>query len=74
VAAPRTTTAAPLAPAAAQQPQAARPAPAQRAPVAAAPAASPFDTILAIAAAVAALAAVGTTVWMMMILNNAINS
>jgi hypothetical protein len=64
-----------LAPAAAAPPaQAARPAPATRAPVAAAPAASPLDTILAIAACVTALAAIGTSVWMMMILNDAINS
>jgi hypothetical protein len=76
VASQRTTTAAPLAtatPAAAQA--AARPAPAvQRAPAApAAVALSPLDTILAIAAAVAGLAAIGTTVWMMMVLNNSIN-
>ncbi|HUZ07219.1 MAG TPA: hypothetical protein VMV89_06990 [Candidatus Paceibacterota bacterium] len=32
-----------------------------------------FDKILAIAACVTALAAVGTTVWMMMILNDALN-
>jgi hypothetical protein len=70
VAAPRTTTAAPVA-SAAPQTQAARPAPAPR-PPAAAQTASPFDTILAIAACVAALAAVGTTVWMMMMLNDAI--
>ena len=76
VAAPRTTTAAPLAPGAAQQ-QAARPAPAMQRPVVAAAAAhpeSPLDTILAFAAGVAALAAVGTTVWMMVVLNSAINS
>jgi hypothetical protein len=35
---------------------------------------SPLDKILAIAACVAALAAVGTTVWMMMILKDALNS
>jgi hypothetical protein len=34
---------------------------------------SPFDTILAIAAAVAGLAAIGTTIWMMMYLNTSIN-
>jgi hypothetical protein len=34
----------------------------------------PLDKILAIAAAVLALAAVGLTVWMMMILNDALNS
>jgi rod shape-determining protein MreC len=70
VAAPRTTTAAPLAaPAAAQA--AARPAPVPRAPAQAATV-SPVDTILAIAACVAGLAAIGTTVWMMLILNNSI--
>ncbi len=51
------------------------PAPAARRP-AAAPAAtakiSPIDKILAIAAAVVALAAIGTTVWMLMILNDAL--
>jgi hypothetical protein len=46
-------------------------APVQR-PVAAAPTVSGFDKILAIAACVTALAAVGTTVWMLMILKNAI--
>jgi hypothetical protein len=35
---------------------------------------SPIDKVLAIAAAVVALAAVGLTVWMMMILNDALNS
>jgi hypothetical protein len=46
----------------------------QRAPAASSAAAlSPFDTILAIAAAVAGLAAIGTTIWMMMVLNNSIN-
>lgn len=72
VAAPRTTTAAPVAPGG--QP-AARPAPVQR--VVAAPTAvavSPLDTILAIAACVTGLAAIGTTLWMMYLLNNAINS
>ena len=74
VAAQRTPTAAPRAPA--SQQAAARPAPAvQRAPVApAAAAVSPLDTILAIAACVTGLAAIGTTVWMMMLLNTAINS
>ena len=76
VASQRTTTAAPLATAAPATAQAAaRPAPAvQRAavvPVAAA--LSPLDTILAIAAAVAGLAAIGTTIWMMMVLSNSIN-
>jgi hypothetical protein len=41
---------------------------------AAAPTVSGLDKILAIAACVTALAAVGTTVWMMMILNDALNS
>jgi hypothetical protein len=46
----------------------------QRAPVASSAATlSPIDTILAIAAAVAGLAAIGTTIWMMMALNNSIN-
>jgi hypothetical protein len=79
VAAQRTTTAAPLAPAAATaaaQP-AARPAPASGrvaiAPVVVA-ASSPVDTILAITAAVAGVAAIGTTIWMMVMLNTAINS
>jgi hypothetical protein len=43
------------------------------APVAAAPTVSTFDKILAIAACVTALAAVGTTVWMMLILNAALS-
>jgi hypothetical protein len=79
VAAPRTTTAAPLAPvapAAAAQP-AARPAPAAGR-VAIAPvvvsAANPLDTVLAIAAAVMGVAAIGTTIWMMVMLNTAIQS
>jgi hypothetical protein len=38
------------------------------APVAAAPAASTLDVVLAVLAAVAGLAAVGTTVWMWQIL------
>jgi hypothetical protein len=45
---------------------------AQRAVSAAAPTVGTFDKILAIAACVTALAAVGTTVWMMMILNDAL--
>jgi hypothetical protein len=45
---------------------------AQRAVSAAAPTVGVFDKILAIAACVTALAAVGTTVWMMMILNAAL--
>jgi hypothetical protein len=44
---------------------------AQRAP-AAAPTVGTFDKILAIAACITALAAVGTTVWMMMLLNAAL--
>lgn len=76
VAAPRTTTAAPVSPAAAAH-SAARPAPASGrvaiAPVVVA-AANPLDTVLAIAAAVAGLAAIGTTVWMMVTLSTAIQS
>jgi hypothetical protein len=53
-------------------------APATQRPVAARPAVvssiSPIDKILAIAAAIMALAAIGTTVWMMMMLNAALNS
>jgi len=76
-AAPRTppTAAAPRAGAApVAQPRAAAPVAQSRAaaPVAAAKI-STFDKILAIAACVTALAAVGTTVWMMMILNDALN-
>jgi hypothetical protein len=56
------------APAATSAPAARRPA---VAPVAAAKI-SPLDKILAIAAAVVALAAIGTTVWMLMILNDAL--
>jgi hypothetical protein len=67
--------AAPAAPRATAAPVAQqRPAPAvQRAAPAAAPALSPIDKILAIAAAVAGLAAIGTIVWMMLILNGAVN-
>ena len=64
---PRTGAAAPVAPAAT--------APAARRPAAAPAAAttiSPLDKILAIAAAIVALAAIGTTVWMLMILNEAL--
>jgi hypothetical protein len=61
----RTAAAAPAAPAT-QRPVAARPAVASNI--------SPFDKILAIAAAIVALAAIGTTVWMMMMLNAALNS
>jgi hypothetical protein len=43
------------------------------APVAAAPTVGTLDKILAIAACVTALAAVGTTVWMMMLLNAALS-
>jgi biotin carboxyl carrier protein len=50
-----------------------RPAPQRAAPVAA-PTVSTFDKILAIAACLAALAAVGTTVWMMMLLNTAVGT
>lgn len=46
---------------------------AQRAAPAAAPTVSTFDKILAIAACLTALAAVGTTVWMMMLLNAALS-
>ncbi len=58
------------------QTRSAAPAPAQSrsaAPVATAPTISAFDKILAIAACVTALAAVGTTVWMMMLLNAALS-
>jgi hypothetical protein len=48
-----------------------RPAPAQR-PVSAAPTIGTFDNILVIAAALAGLFAVGTVVWMLLILKNAI--
>jgi hypothetical protein len=54
---------------------AAAPAPAARRPAAAPAAAatiSPIDKILAIAAAVVGLAAIGTTVWMLMMLNDAL--
>ncbi len=54
------------APASQQRAPAARPVPAT--------ALSPVDKILAIAAAVLGLAAVGTTVWMMLILNTAVTS
>ncbi|HEY1716682.1 MAG TPA: hypothetical protein VGH42_00115 [Verrucomicrobiae bacterium] len=64
VAAPRAA-AAPVAPS--------RPVPAPRAAPVAAPTVSTLDKILAIAACVTALAAVGTTVWMMMILNAALS-
>jgi hypothetical protein len=66
-AAQRSAAAAPVAAPAAQRPAASR-------PVAAAANISPLDKILAIAAAVIALAAIGTTVWMMLILNDALNS
>jgi hypothetical protein len=77
--APSTATAAPAAALAAQRATAApvaqqRPAPAvQRAAPAAALALSPIDKILAIAAAVTGLIAIGTTVWMVLILNGAVN-
>jgi hypothetical protein len=72
VASQRTTTAAPLAPASAQQ-AAARPAPAAPRPAAAVAAVSPLDTILAFAACITGVAAIGTTIWMMVMLNQAIN-
>jgi hypothetical protein len=50
-----------------------RPAPAAQRAVSAAPAMSAFDGILVIAAAVAGLFAVGTVVWMFLILKNAIS-
>ena len=63
---PRTGAAAPVAPGAT--------APAVRRPAAAPAAAtiSPIDKVLAIAAAVVGLAAIGTTVWMLMMLNDAL--
>ena len=64
---PRTGAAAPVAPAAAAAPAARRPA---AAPIAAT--ISPVDKILAIAAAVLGLAAIGTTAWMLMMLNDAL--
>jgi hypothetical protein len=69
-AATRSAAAAPAAAPAAQRPAAQRPA---AAPAGAATI-SPLDRFLAIAAAVVALAAIGTTVWMMMLLNAALNS
>jgi hypothetical protein len=66
-AAPRAAAAAPAAAPATQ-----RSAPAKSAPGASAM--SPFDNMLAIAAAVVGLAAIGTTVWMLLMLNNAVNS
>ncbi len=73
---PPRTAAAPAAPAVAGRPTTA--APAQRpapAPVAAgAPTVGTLDKILAIAAMVMALGAVGTTVWMMLILNQAVQA
>jgi hypothetical protein len=65
---PRTAAAAPVAAQPRTAPAAQRPA-----PVAAARTVSTFDKILAIAACVTALAAVGTTVWMMMLLNAALS-
>jgi hypothetical protein len=53
------------APVAAQRPSAIAPAPVAKISI--------FDKILAIAACLAALAAIGTTIWMMMILNEALN-
>jgi hypothetical protein len=66
-AAQRSPAAAPAAAPAAQQ----RPAPK---PAAAASAMSPLDKMLAIAAGVVGLAAIGTTIWMMLMLNAAVNS
>lgn len=63
----RTAAAAPAATPATQRPAVARPA-------AVVSSISPLDKILAIAAAVVALAAVGTTVWMLLMLNTALNS
>jgi hypothetical protein len=48
-----------------------RPAPAPRA-AAAAPTIGGLDKVLAIAACIAALVAIGTTAWMLMLLNNAV--
>jgi hypothetical protein len=69
VAQARTAAAAPVA---APQPRTA-PAAQRPAPVAAARTVSTFDKILAIAACLTALAAVGTTIWMMMLLNQALS-
>jgi len=63
----RSAAAAPVATQPRTAPAAQRPAPAAARTV------STFDKILAIAACVTALAAVGTTVWMMMILNAALS-
>jgi hypothetical protein len=75
---PLRSSAAPAAPQRAAAPAPAtqsRPTPApQRAAPVAAPTVSTFDKILAIAACLAALAAVGTTVWMMMLLNTAVGT
>ena len=70
-ASPRLASAAPAAaPRAAAAPAAARPA----RPAAAAPTVGTLDTILAVAAMVTALAAIGTTVWMLLTLNNVISN
>ena len=70
-AAPRLASAAPAAaPRAAAAPAAARPV----RPAAAAPTVGTLDTILAVAAMVTALAAIGTTVWMLLTLNNVISN
>jgi hypothetical protein len=69
-AATRSAAAAPAAAPTAQRPAAQRPAAAPAGAVTI----SPLDKILAIAAAIVALAAIGTTVWMMMLLNAAVNS
>ncbi|HTV60940.1 MAG TPA: hypothetical protein VMH30_00070 [Verrucomicrobiae bacterium] len=70
-ASPRLASAAPAAaPRAAAAPAAARPV----RPAAAAPTVGTLDTILAVAAMVTALAAIGTTVWMLLTLNNVISN
>ena len=66
-AAPRAAAAAPSAAPSAQQRSAPRPA-------AAAAAVNPLDKMLAIAAGVVGLAAIGTTLWMLLMLNAAVNS
>ena len=66
---PRTAAAAPIATRAAAPAAVSRPA----SVIVAAPTISALDVGLSIAACIAALAAVGTTVWMMLILNGSIN-
>jgi hypothetical protein len=65
---PRTAAAAPVATRAAAPAVSQRPAPV----IVAAPTISALDKVLALAACITALAAVGTTVWMLMLLNGAI--